>query len=362
MFSCCVPVFRGCWLRGAPGRDAPRPWRQCRSCTGRLRSLARREPKKSTDEIGRRLSESRFTCPTEVCVCPVAQEGHPGPGERVAARRSPEAGPGDGLGGPPSPPGPFHRVLAQRSWDQDPEPPEPEPEESGAGAEAGAAPEPDPTASGASAALQAGAVSGATPAGAREPASDLGPVQGRQAPEQSQLGPASAPAASTVPAPAPNTVPATALLPAPAPTPATDIKSHLEGCPRVPQGTGFRKPLLGPCLLSPFREHSALFAEEVATIQDVSRSHVKEGPSGYPRSRVAGWPRLAGEEVPVGQDRALRQSGGSQVLPEGQVDSGALRRHHRDSSACNGVPIPVPSSAKDHGSIARGPQMAEVML
>ncbi|XP_042812112.1 skin secretory protein xP2-like [Panthera leo] len=209
MFSCCVPVFRGCWLRGAPGRDAPRPWRQwVRSCTGRLRSLARREPKKSTDEIGRRLSESRFTCPTEVCVCPVAQEGHPGPGERVAARRSPEAGPGDGLGGPPSPPGPFHRVLAQRSWDQDPEPPEPEPEESGAGAEAGAAPEPDPTASGASAALQAGAVSGATPAGAREPAGDLGPVQGRQAPEQSQLGPASAPAASTVPAPAPNTVPA----------------------------------------------------------------------------------------------------------------------------------------------------------
>ena len=56
-----------------------------------------------------------------------------------------------------------------------------------------------------------------------------------------------------------------------------DTKGHLEGCPRVPQGTGFRKPLLGPCLPSPFREHSALFAEEVETIQDVSRSHVKEG-------------------------------------------------------------------------------------
>ncbi|XP_043451927.1 skin secretory protein xP2-like [Prionailurus bengalensis] len=221
MFSCCVPVSRGCWLRGARGCDAPRPWRQwVRSCTGRLRSLARREPKKSTDEIGRRLSESRFTCPTEVCVCPVAQEGHPGPGERVAARRSLEAGPGDGLGGPPSPPGPLHRVLAQRSWDQDPEPPEPqepEPEESGAGAEAGAAPEPDPTASGASATLEAGVASGATPAGARQPAGDLGPVPGQRAPGQSQLGPASAPAASTVPASVPNTLPATALLPAPAP-------------------------------------------------------------------------------------------------------------------------------------------------
>ncbi|XP_045292990.1 nischarin-like [Leopardus geoffroyi] len=227
MFSCCVPVSRGCWLRGARGCDAPRPGRQwVRSCTGRLRSLARREPKKSTDEIGRRLSES---CPTEVCVCPVAQEGHPGPGERVAARRSPEAGPGDGLGGPPSPPGPLHRVLAQRSWDQDPEPPEPEPEpeESGAGAEAGAALEPNPTASGTSAALEAGVASGATPAGARQPAGDLGPVRGQRAPGQSQLGPASAP----------NTVPATALLPAPAPAPATALApTWMPATDRGPEG------------------------------------------------------------------------------------------------------------------------------
>ena len=56
-----------------------------------------------------------------------------------------------------------------------------------------------------------------------------------------------------------------------------DTKGHLEGCPRVPQGTGFRKPLLGPCPLSPFWEHSALFAEEVKTIQEVNRSHVEEG-------------------------------------------------------------------------------------
>ncbi|XP_044892416.1 skin secretory protein xP2-like isoform X1 [Felis catus] len=211
--SCPQDSSRACrWMSLCPGRRAVRT-------------------QKSTDEIGRRLSGSRFTCPTEVCVCPVAQEGHPGPGERVAARRSPEAGPGDGLGGPPSPPGPLHRVLAQRSWDQDPEPPEPEPEESGAGAEAGAAPEPDPTASGASAALEAGVASGATPAGARQPAGDLGPVRGQRAPGQSQLGPASAPAASTVPASAPNTVPATALLPAPAtsllpapaPAPATAL-------------------------------------------------------------------------------------------------------------------------------------------
>ncbi|XP_058549323.1 forkhead box protein L2-like [Neofelis nebulosa] len=183
MFSCCVPVSRGCRLRGVRGHDASRSWRQwIRSCTGRLRSLARRDPKKSTDEIGRRLSESRFTCPTELCVCPIAQEGHPGPGERVAARRSREAGPGVGLGRPLSPPWPLHRVLVHRSWDEDPEspespeppePPEPETEESGAGAEAGAAPEPGPTVSGASGAPQAGVVSGATPAGAGEPA-DLG--------------------------------------------------------------------------------------------------------------------------------------------------------------------------------------------
>ncbi|XP_047686891.1 uncharacterized protein LOC125150703 [Prionailurus viverrinus] len=205
MFSCCVPVSRGRRLGGAPGRDASRPWRQrVRSCTGRLRSLARREPKKSTDEIGKRLAESRFTYPTELCVCPVAQEGHPGPRERVAARRSQEAGPGVGLGRPPSPPWPLHRVLVHRSWDEDPESPEPEPEESGAGVEAGAAPEPDPRASGSSESLQAVVESGATPAGAREPAGDLVPVLGQRATEQSQL----------VPASAPDTVPATALVPA----------------------------------------------------------------------------------------------------------------------------------------------------
>ncbi|XP_042769016.1 uncharacterized protein LOC122205061 isoform X3 [Panthera leo] len=112
MFSCCVPVSRGCRLRGARGRDASRPWRQwVRSCTGCLRSLARRDPKKSTDEIGKRLAESRFTCPTELCVCPVAQKGHPGPRERVAARRSWEAGPGDGLGRPSSAPRLRRKVL-----------------------------------------------------------------------------------------------------------------------------------------------------------------------------------------------------------------------------------------------------------
>ncbi|XP_042819445.1 skin secretory protein xP2-like [Panthera tigris] len=235
MFSCCVPVSRGCRLRGSCGHDASRPWRQwVRSCTGRLRSLARRDPKvhpepcwwmslcprrravhtqKSTGEIGRRLSESRFTCPTDLCVCPVAQEGHPGPGERVATRRSWEAEPGDGLGRPLSPPRPPDMVLVHGSWDQDPEPPEPEPEESGAGAEAGVAPEPGPTASGSSASLHAGVESEATPAGAGEPAGDLGPVRGQRAPEQSQL----------VPASAPDTVPATALLPAPAPAPVNAL-------------------------------------------------------------------------------------------------------------------------------------------
>ncbi|XP_042768064.1 skin secretory protein xP2-like [Panthera leo] len=227
MFSCCVPLSRGCRLRGAPGREASRPWRQwVRSCTGRLRSLARKDPKKSTDEIGKRLAESHYTCRRELCVCPVAQEGHPGPRERVAAQRSWEAEPGDGLGRPPSPPQSPDRVPVHGSWDQDPEPPEPEPEESGAGAEAGAPPEPDPRASGSSASLQAGVESGATPAGAGEPAGDLEPVRGQRAPEQSQLGPASAlaSAAVTVPAAAPNSVPVTALLPAPPnallPTPA----------------------------------------------------------------------------------------------------------------------------------------------
>ncbi|XP_047685805.1 skin secretory protein xP2-like [Prionailurus viverrinus] len=215
MFSCCVPVSRSCRLRGARGRDPSRSWRQwVRSCTGRLRSLARRDPKKSTDEIGKRLAESGFARPTELCVCPVAQEGHPGPVERVAALRFWEAEPGVGLGRPPPAPRPRRKVFVHRSWDQYLESPESEPEESGAGAKAGSAPEPGPKASGASAYLQAGEVSGATPAGAREPAGDLGPVRGQRAPEQSQLGPASA--GSTVPAAAPNTAPAIALLPAPA--------------------------------------------------------------------------------------------------------------------------------------------------
>ncbi|XP_049488012.1 uncharacterized protein LOC125923612 [Panthera uncia] len=200
--------------QGSP-RPRPRPWRQwVRSYTGRLRSLARRDPKKSTDDIGKRLVESRYTCPTELCVCPIAQEGHPGPVERVTALRFWEAGPGVGLGRPPSAPRLRCKVLVHLSWDQFFESLESEPEESGAGAEAGAAPEPGPTASGSSASLQAGVESGATPAGAGEPAGDLGPVRGQRAPEQSQLGPASA--GSTVPASAPNTVPAIALLPAPA--------------------------------------------------------------------------------------------------------------------------------------------------
>ena len=52
--------------------------------------------------------------------------------------------------------------------------------------------------------MQSGVESGGTPAGAGEPAGDLGPVLGQRAPEQSQL----------VPASAPDTVPATALVPA----------------------------------------------------------------------------------------------------------------------------------------------------
>ncbi|XP_042820171.1 uncharacterized protein LOC122236271 isoform X1 [Panthera tigris] len=185
MFSCCVPLSRSCRLRGARGRDPSRPWRQwVRSYTGRLRSLARRDPKKSTDDIGKRLVESRYTCPTELCVCPIAQEGHPGPVERVTALRFWEAGPGVGLGRP-SAPRLRCKVLVHLSWDQYFESPESEPEESGAGAEAGVAPEPGPTASGSSASLQAGVESGATPAGAGEPAGDLGPVRGQRAPEQS---------------------------------------------------------------------------------------------------------------------------------------------------------------------------------
>ncbi|XP_045323370.1 uncharacterized protein LOC123592430 isoform X2 [Leopardus geoffroyi] len=134
MFSCCVPVSHGCRLGGARGRDASRPWRQwVRSCTGRLRSLAHRDPKKSTDEIGKRLAESRFTCPTELRVCPVAQEGHAGPVERVAAVRFWEAGPGVGLGRPPPAPRPRRKVFVHRSWDQYLESPESEPEGEKAG-------------------------------------------------------------------------------------------------------------------------------------------------------------------------------------------------------------------------------------
>ena len=58
------------------------------------------------------------------------------------------------------------------------------------------------------------------------------------------------------------------------------------------------------------------------------------GHSGYLHSQVAGWPRLAEEEVPLGQDRALRQSGGSPVLSQGQVDSGVLRGRHRAAVPC----------------------------
>ena len=73
------------------------------------------------------------------------------------------------------------------------------------------------------------------------------------------------------------------------------------------------------------------------------------GHLGYLHSQVAGWPRLAGEEVPLGQDRALRQSGVSPVLSQGQVDSGVLRGRHRDSCA---LTAPVPQiQAQDPNSL-----------
>ena len=78
MFSCCVPVFRACRLRRASGRDASRPWRQwVRSCTGRLRSLARRDPKVTqgdpeTSSPPRHRSDLTCAAPgplPSVCVC-----------------------------------------------------------------------------------------------------------------------------------------------------------------------------------------------------------------------------------------------------------------------------------------------------
>ena len=135
----CVPGAGLCTFRsvsdlGATGGEGGRTLRMAgRGCRCLWAICGSLSLQKSTDEIRRRLSESRFTCPTELCVCPIAQEGHPGPRERVAARRSREAGPGVGLGRPPSPPRPPHRVLVHGSWDQDPEPPEPEPEGEKAG-------------------------------------------------------------------------------------------------------------------------------------------------------------------------------------------------------------------------------------
>ena len=79
------------------------------------------------------MAESGFTRPTELYLCPVAQEGHPGPVERVAARRSPEARPGVGLGSPPPAPRPRRKFFVHRSWDQYLESPESEPEGEKAG-------------------------------------------------------------------------------------------------------------------------------------------------------------------------------------------------------------------------------------
>ena len=134
----CVPGSRLCTLRsvsnlGATGGEGGRTLRMAThgcdvSGTAAGHCLYRNQLK-----IGKRLAESRYTCPTELCVCPVAQEGHPGPRERVAAGRSWEAEPGDDLGRPPSLPWPLHRVLVHRSWDEDLEPPEPEPEGEKAG-------------------------------------------------------------------------------------------------------------------------------------------------------------------------------------------------------------------------------------
>ena len=78
MFSCCVPVSRGCRLRGARGHDASRSWRQwIRSCTGRLRSLARRDPKVTqgdpeTASPSQQCSDLTCAAPgplPSVCVC-----------------------------------------------------------------------------------------------------------------------------------------------------------------------------------------------------------------------------------------------------------------------------------------------------
>ncbi|XP_029776957.1 translation initiation factor IF-2-like isoform X1 [Suricata suricatta] len=156
---CCVPIPCCCQPRRADGDHGSRTWRQggC-SWAGRLRSLTRRKPKRS-DAIGTRLAEVKFYSMIPLDVCCAAHKGHPGLGERAAVRDS--------------------------------------------GAEA--APEPDSAPSGASAALEAGVVSAATPAGAQEPAGDPAPGQGQQAPEKSQPGPA--PELASAPAPVPPPVP-----------------------------------------------------------------------------------------------------------------------------------------------------------
>ncbi|CAD7667865.1 unnamed protein product [Nyctereutes procyonoides] len=119
MLSCCFRTSGGPRLRTArPTSSAPRGGCPVRALR-RLWPFGRKGRKSTSEDVGRRLADTRSHLPTVVQLCPAAQQGQHGRRDGVSTEPSPGAGTQDCLGRPLTSPRPQFLYLLHFT---DPEP------------------------------------------------------------------------------------------------------------------------------------------------------------------------------------------------------------------------------------------------
>ncbi|XP_035579168.1 uncharacterized protein LOC118356681 isoform X2 [Zalophus californianus] len=150
MFMCCLPRSRGCRRKkGSPADAVPR-WGFHVRTPHRLWPFGRKDRKKATEDMERRLLDTPSVSSTE----------------GVTPQGSPGADAGDCRGRPPTQPRPLSQVVVHRSVVQEPEPTEAKAEAAPPSEDLELAPTP-------SAALGGGVVPTATSGAHQEPAVPL---------------------------------------------------------------------------------------------------------------------------------------------------------------------------------------------
>ncbi|XP_027469065.2 CMT1A duplicated region transcript 15 protein-like protein [Zalophus californianus] len=110
MFTCCLPKSRGCRLKKARPADAVPRWGFCVRAPHRLWPFGRKDRKKATDDLQRRLADIPSTLT-----------------EGLTPQASPGTDAGDCRARPPRPPRPLSQVVVHRTV-QEPESMEAKPE------------------------------------------------------------------------------------------------------------------------------------------------------------------------------------------------------------------------------------------